>query len=77
MRIEAGLLLTYAKVTGPGLQGPGPVSGGSGSGEEQSRLEMGVPSAIRTATELFGLPAGRARSAAGTTPVRNACLVRL
>ena len=43
-----------------------PGSGGSGEGE--SRLEMGAPSAIRTATERFGPPA--ARSTAGTTPVR-------
>ena len=57
MRIEAGLLLTYAKLTGPA--GPG----SDGVGEKQSRLEMGVSSAIRTATERFGPPA--ARSTAG------------
>ena len=73
MRIEAGFPLTYAKVTGAG-----PGSGGVGEGE--SRLEMGVPSAMRTsmrtATERFGLPA--ARSTAGTTPVRMSVLtVRL
>ena len=39
------MLLTYAKLTGPG-----PCSDGSG---EQPRLEMGVPSAIRTAMQSF------------------------
>ena len=68
MRIEAGLLLTYAKVTGPG-----PRSGGVG--EKQSRLEMGGPSAIRTATERSGPPA--ARSTAGTTPVRMSVRLRI
>ena len=62
MRIEAGLLLTYAKQTDGG-RGPG----SGGSGEEQSRLEMGVLSAIRTGR--LGPPA--TRSAAGTTPVRT------
>ena len=52
MRIEAGLLLTYAKLTGAG-------PGSGGSGEEQSRLEMGVPSTISTATERYGPPAAR------------------
>ena len=56
-------ILTYAKLTGPGS---------GGVGEEQSNpevLEMGVPSARRTATERFG-PPRTARSTAGTTPVR-------
>ena len=66
MRIEAGLLLTYAKVTGPGS---------GGTGEKQSRLEMGAPSAIRTATERCGPPA--ARSTAGTTPVRISVRLRI
>ena len=66
MRIEAGLLLTYAEVTG---------AGSDGSGEKQSRLEMGINSARRTATEHFGPPA--ARSTAGTTPVRMSVRLRI
>ena len=67
MRIEAGFPLTYTKEQRAKCRGPGPGSGGVGEGG--SRLEMGVSSAIRTATERFGLPA--ARSTAGpTTPVR-------
>ena len=71
MRIEAGLLLTYAKVTGGGLW----LWLDDGAGEEQSRLEMGVPSARRTATERFGPPA--ARSTAGTTPVQMSVRLRI
>ena len=55
--IEAGLLPTYAKVMGPG-------PGSGGNSEEQFRLEMGVPSAIRTATER-------------TTPVRMSVRLRI
>ena len=65
MRIEAGLLLTYAKVTGGGLR---LTSGSGGVREKQSRLEMGVSSAITTATGSFGPPA--ARSTTGMNPVR-------
>ena len=77
MRIEAGFPLAYAKLTGAcnvDLQrGPGPRSGVVGEGE--SRLEMGAPSAIRTATERSGPPA--ARSTAGTTPVRMSVRLRI
>ena len=40
MRIEAGLLLTYAKVTGAG-------PGSGGNSEKQSRLEMGFPTVVQ------------------------------
>ena len=48
--IEAGLLLTYAKVTGRGASS-------DGAGEKRSQLEMGFSSAIGTATECPGPPA--------------------
>ena len=64
MRIEAaGIPPKPNLCQNDGARGPGPGSGGVGEGE--SRLEMGAPSAIRTATERFGPPA--ARSTAGTT----------
>ena len=53
---------------------PGPGPGSGGSGEEQSRLELGVPSAIRRATWRFGPPT--ARGAAGTTSVRISVRLR-
>ena len=70
MRREVAL---YCELNAPLMSRRG--SGGEGEGE--SRLEMGAPSAIRTATatERFGPPA--ARSTAGTTPVRLSVRLRI
>ena len=68
MRREVAL---YCELNAPLMSRRG--SGGEGEGE--SRLEMGAPSAIRTATERFGPPA--ARSTAGTTPVRMSVRLRI